>query len=115
MLIVAVFYRDNGIKLRTNTKIDGYCPYRRSDGGCEIYPVRPLLSKLGLWGSSGTVNVDFDILPSIGFEPRVTVEDEIKHSLPLLIDYKDNINLKKMLPPRLKGWEKPQKEEKSKP
>jgi len=55
------------------------------------------------------VNVEFKILPSFGFKPKVTVEDEIKHSFPLLLEYKNNIHREKIMPPKFKGWEKPKK------
>ena len=53
------------------------------------------------------VEMDFEILPSFGFKPKVTVEDEIEHSFPLLLGYKDDIDTGKIMPPRLRGWEKP--------
>lgn len=54
-----------------------------------------------------TVNVDFEILPSFGFAPKVTVEDEIRHSFPLLMQYKDRIDTSKIMPAQYRGWQRP--------
>ena len=54
-----------------------------------------------------TVNVAFEILPSFGFEPKVTVEDEIRHSFPLLMEHKDRIDVSKIMPAQYRGWQRP--------